>query len=132
MNKMTSGELLYGKLTESIIGAAFAVHNALGKGLHERTYENALVQKLRSLGFRVTQQASVPVFFENKKVGDQVVDLVVDDKIIIEIKAAERLHKSHESQLLGYLKNTKFQLGLLINFGSRVEFKRLIYTVQNR
>ncbi len=129
---MRTGELLYADLTEKIIGAAFAVHNALGKGLSEKTYENALISKLQQLGLQTDQQKLVPVYFENKKVGDSILDLVVNDKIIIETKAVERLTKSHTSQILGYLKNTKFELGLLINFGDRVEFRRLIYTNQNR
>lgn len=129
---MRTGELLYADLTEKIIGAAFAVHNALGKGLSEKTYENALVSKLQQLGLQTDQQKLVPVYFENKKVGDQIIDLVVEDRIIVETKGVERLTKSHVSQILGYLKNTKFELGLLVNFGDRVEFKRLIYTNQNR
>jgi GxxExxY protein len=121
-------DLLYAEITEKIIGAAFAVHNALGKGLSEKTYENALVVKLQNLGLKVRQQESLPVFFEKQIVGGQAVDLVVEDRVIIELKAVQVLSKSHEAQILGYLKNTKFQLGLLINFGSRVEFRRFVQT----
>ncbi len=121
-------DLLYAEITEKIIGAASAVHNALGKGLSEKTYENALVVKLQSLGLKVRQQESLPVFFEKQIVGGQAVDLVVEDRVIIELKAVQVLSKSHQAQILGYLKNTKFQLGLLINFGSRVEFRRFVQT----
>ena len=126
------GKFLYEELTKIIIGAAFAVHNALGKGLQEKAYENALQAKLRKLGLTVEQQKTLPVFFENSKIGEQQVDLLVENKIILEVKATSKISKTHVSQLLGYLKNTRFQLGLLLNFGSRVEIRRFIYTVQNR
>lgn len=131
--KMKTNEpLLYGELTEKIIGAAFDVHNALGKGLSEKVYENALAVKLQELGLTAEHQKVVPVYFSNQKVGEQIVDLLVDDRVIVETKAVDRLMKSHEAQLLGYLKNTRYQLGLLINFGARVEFKRLIFTTENK
>jgi GxxExxY protein len=128
----TRQPLLYGDLTQKVIGAAFDVHNSLGKGLNERVYENALSVRLRDLGLSVEQQKVLPVYFDNHKVGEQIVDLVVDERVIVETKAVHRLLKNHEAQLLGYLKNTQFQLGLLMNFGSRVQFKRLIFTVQNK
>ena len=124
-----SGPLLYGDLTEKIIGAAFDVHNALGKGLSEKVYENALVVRLKELGITAEQQKVLPVLFSEQKVGEQVVDVLVEDRVIVETKAVEHLMKSHESQLLGYLKNTRYRLGLLINFGARVEFKRLIFSM---
>ena len=124
--------LLYGDLTQKIIGAAFDVHNSLGKGLNEKVYENALSIRLRDLGLSVEQQKALPVYFGNHKVGEQIVDLLVDERVIVETKAVDRLLKNHEAQLLAYLKNTQFQLGLLVNFGSRVQFKRLIFTVQNK
>jgi GxxExxY protein len=121
-------DLLYAEITEKIIGAAFAVHNALGKGLTEETYENALAVKLQHLGLGIRQQENLPVFFEDQEVGEQIVDLVVEDSVIVEVKAVQNLSKPHEAQILGYLKNTKFQLGLLINFGSRVEFRRFVHS----
>jgi len=122
-------DLLFRDITEKIIGAAFAVHNALGKGLAEKTYENALAVKLQNLGLKVQQQENLPVFFENQKVGEQIVDLVVADCVIVEIKAVQKLARSHDAQILGYLKNTNFQLGLLINFCNKVEFKRFIQSL---
>ena len=122
-------DLLFRDITEKIIGAAFAVHNALGKGLAEKTYENALAVKLQNLGLKVRQQENLPVFFENQKVGEQIVDLVVADCVIVEIKAVQKLARSHDAQILGYLKNTNFQLGLLINFCNKVEFKRFIQSL---
>lgn len=122
------GKFLYVDLTEKIIGAAFAVHNALGKGLSEKTYENALVLKLRELGLHVEQQKNLPVFFENKSVGIQRVDIVAEERILVETKAKRDIRKDDIEQVLGYLKNTRYQLALIINFGERVMVKRLILT----
>lgn len=121
-------ELLFSDITEKIIGAAFEVHNALGKGLSEKAYENALALKLQSLGLRVCQQKELPVMFEGQEVGKQVVDLLVEECVIVEIKAVQNISRSNEAQLLGYLRNTHFQVGLLINFGDRVEFKRFVHS----
>ena len=129
---VTKVQLLYGEITEKIIGCAFEVHNTLGKGLNEKTYENALLLKFRKLGLAAEQQKALPVFFESQKVGDQVVDILVDNKIIIELKNSDHLQKSHLSQLLGYLKNTQYQLGILLNFGRKVEFRSLIHTSRNK
>ena len=73
----------------------------------------------------------LPVFFDNQRVGEQIVDLVVEGCVLVEVKAVQDLTRAHKSQLLGYLKNTSFELGLLINFGDRVEFERLIYSYHN-
>jgi GxxExxY protein len=124
--------LLYQDITQKILSAAFYVHNTLGKGLTEKVYENAIVQRLHGLGLRVAQQIPLPLYFQNKKVGDQIVDLLVEDRVIVELKAVRQLTKDHISQVLGYLKNTRYQVALLINFGDRVQFKRLIYTSQNK
>jgi GxxExxY protein len=129
---MTSGKYLYADLTEKIIGAAYNVHNSLGKGLSEKTYENALVVKLGQMGLTVEQQKTLPVFFENQKVGEQIVDLVVEERVLIELKTVSHLLKQHETQILGYLKNTRLQIGLLLNFAASVEVKRLILTEQNK
>ncbi len=129
---MSAQNYLYADITEKIIGAAYAVHNSLGKGLSEKTYENAHALKIQQLGLTVDQQKKWPIFFENTKVGEQQLDLVVDRKVVVEIKAVKRLLKEHETQLLGYLRNTRFQIGLLINFGSSVEVRRLILTNVNK
>lgn len=125
-------DLLFGDISEKIIGAAFEVHNALGRGLSEKTYENALALRLQQLNLKVDQQKCLPVVFEGQKVGEQVVDLLVQDCVIVELKAVRTLLRSHETRILGYLKNTNYQLGLLINFGDRVEIKRLIYSLERR
>lgn len=126
------GDYLYEDITKRIIGAAFSVHNALGKGLQEKAYENALAHKIRGLGLKVEQQKSLPVFFENVKVGDQQIDMLIEGVVLVEVKSVAAVSQNHVSQVLGYLKNTNIQLGLIINFGSKVEIKRLILTTQNK
>jgi GxxExxY protein len=126
------GDHLYEEITKCIIGAAFSVHNALGKGLHEKTYENALVHKIRALGLKVEQQKSLPVLFEDVVVGSQRIDMLVEGVVLVEVKSVGTMSQNHVSQVLGYLKNTNIQLGLIINFGTKVEIKRLILTKQNK
>ena len=104
-------ELLFSDITEKNIGAAFEVHNALGKGLSEKAYENALALKLQSLGLRVCQQKELPVMFEGQEVGKQVVDLLVEECVIVEIKAVQNISRSNEAQLFGYLRNTHSKSG---------------------
>jgi GxxExxY protein len=99
---------------------------SLGRGLSEKTYENALCAKLRKLGLKADQQKSLPIVLEGERVGDQIVDVVVEGVVLVEIKAVRSLSKTRASQILGYLKNTRFEVGLLINFGNRVEFRRFV------
>ncbi|MBC8384209.1 MAG: GxxExxY protein [Candidatus Cloacimonetes bacterium] len=121
-------ELLYGEVTEKIRQAAFEVHKYSGNGFLEKVYENSLVYKLGKIGFSVKQQEPIKVYFENTvAVGDYFADLIVDHKIIIELKTVHSLDKVHFAQLKNYLKATKFRLGLLINFGAKeLQFKRVI------
>lgn len=103
-------KLLYDEITEKIIGAAFEVHNALGKGLTEKTYQNALVVKLRKLGLVVDEEKHLPLFFDNVEVGSQREDAIVEEKIIIETKAVQRITPQFANKLLSTLRNTKYQL----------------------
>jgi len=121
-------ELVYGELTQKVRQAAFDVHHYFGNGFLEKVYENALTYKLRWLGIECQQQAPLKVYFENKViVGEYFADLVVENKIIIELKAVENLEKIHFAQLKHYLKTTGFRLGILINFGrTKLEFKRVV------
>ncbi len=117
----------YEDITERIIGAAFKVHNALGFGFLEKVYENALALELRNAGFEVDQQYLVPVRYEGELVGDYVADLVVEGKVIVEVKAVSALEPVHETQLVNYLKGTGIEVGLLLNFGRQVEVKRKVF-----
>ena len=114
------------ELTETVIGAAFKVHNTLGVGFLEKVYENALCLELRNSGFRVEQQQTIQVRYAGEVVGDYVADAVVNEVLILEIKAVSSLDKAHEVQLVNYLKATGIEVGLLINFGSSVEVRRRI------
>lgn len=91
-------------------------------------YENAMVIELRKAGFRVEQQRNIKVYYDTKEVGDYFADLYVNKKVIIELKAAESICSDHEAQLINYLKATDIEVGLLLNFGKKAEFKRKIFT----
>jgi len=111
-------------LTHKIIGCAYKVHNSLGPGFLEKVYENALRIELEKLGLRVKQQEPISVKYEGQEVGEYYADLWVDERVVIELKAAQTLVKEHEVQLVNYLTATKVDLGLLLNFGPSVQVKR--------
>ncbi|MEM6656237.1 MAG: GxxExxY protein [Planctomycetota bacterium] len=114
------------ELTETIIGAAFRVQNSLGVGFLEKVYENALARELAKTGLGVEQQKPTKVWYDDAVVGEYVADLVVDSRVIVELKAVKALDNIHVAQCLNYLRATGLGLGLLLNFGSpRVEVKRL-------
>ncbi len=120
--------MLHANLTEKIIRAFFKVNNTLGYGFLEKVYENAMVIELIKMGCNVRQQQNIKVYYETEEVGDYYADLLIDDLVIIELKAAESLCEEHEAQLINYLKATKMEIGLLLNFGKKAEFKRKIFT----
>lgn len=118
--RMTDSEL-----TQIIIKCAHEVHNSLGAGFLEKVYENAPRIKMTKAGLTVKQQHPIKVFFEGEIVGDYIVDLWVEERIIVEIKAVQSLTREHEIQLVNYLTATKVETGLLINFGaSSVQVRR--------
>jgi len=121
-------EYLHADLTERIIRCFYNVFDNLGHGFLESVYEQALVYELEEAGFKIERQKDISVLYKGKKCGLFKADLVVDDKVIIELKAGKALSSVHEAQLLNYLKATKLKLGLLVNFGSKLEFKRKIFT----
>ena len=118
-------EMIHQDLTESIIGACFEVMNELGAGFLESVYEKALLIALRDK--KITAQSQVPlsVIFRGEKVGEFFSDILVEGKVIIELKAAKAMAPEHQAQIINYLKATGIDLGLLVNFGpTRLEFKR--------
>jgi len=121
-------EYKYSDITEKIIKCAYDVYNNLGSGFLEKVYENALVVKLNKIGIKAEQQYPISVYFENEIVGDFVADVLVEDKIIIELKAVQELNEIHEAQIINYLKATGIEIGLLINFGPKIQIKRRIFT----
>ena len=119
--------LLHQDITEQIIKSFYEVYNSLGYGFLEKVYENALCQELRSVGLKCNRQQKIQVFYKGEKVGLYYADLIVEDQIIIELKASA-LIEEHEYQLLNYLKATEIEIGLLLGFGKEATFKRKIFT----
>ncbi len=118
------------RITESIIGCAYTVSNALGSGFLEKVYENALVHELRKAGLEVAQQHIIQVWYDGLVVGEFAADLLVEDCVLVELKAARSLDNVHMAQCLNYLKATGLRICLLINFGRpKVEIKRLVHNL---
>ena len=111
-------------VTEKIIGCAFDVHNELGAGFLEKVYENSLRIRLIEAGIDVRQQFPIPVRFHGQVVGEYFADLLINESLLVEIKAVTQVVKEHEIQLVNYLTATGFDVGLLINFGDSVGVKR--------
>lgn len=125
---MSNDKYKHTDITEKIIKAFYKVYNTLGFGFLEKVYENAMFIELRNMGLFVEKQRRIKVFYEEQEVGDYFADLIVDEKVIIELKASESLCEEHEFQLINYLKATEIEVGLLLNFGKKPEFKRKIFT----
>ena len=115
------------EITETVIGCAYKVSNELGVGFLEKVYENALAHEIRNAGLSVTQQAPLEVRYDGVIVGEYFVDLLVEDRLVVELKHTKAINDAHLAQILNYLKATNKELGLLINFGTkRVQVKRVI------
>jgi GxxExxY protein len=110
----------YDPLTHRIIGCAIEVHRQLGPGLMEATYEEAMCIELRDQGISFVRQAGVPVFYKGHLIGEHRPDLVVQDRVVVEVKSVERLIGVHQAQLLAYMRLLKKPVGLLLNFNSEV------------
>ncbi|MFC3563414.1 GxxExxY protein [Pedobacter jamesrossensis] len=114
-------------ITEKIIGAAYIVSNTLGSGFLEKVYENAMFLEVSKYNFRVTKQQPLNVLYDSQIVGEYFADLIVEDEIIVEIKAIRELNEIHQAQLMNYLVACNKRCGLLINFGKpRIEIKRIL------
>ena len=115
-------------LTAKIIECAYKVHNTLGFGFLETVYQNALLIELLKAGLQAEKEKKIQVHYDNQLVGDYISDIIVEGKIVLELKSVKELHPAHEAQLINYLKATGIEIGLLINFGESVQVKRKIYT----
>ncbi len=115
------------QLTERIIGAAFEVHRTLGQGFLESVYAKALSQELKDAGLSVETEKALPVQYKGQQIGVFFADIIVEDAVICEVKAVRTLAPEHQAQLLNYLKATGIKVGLLLNFGARVEHKRMVF-----
>ena len=121
-------ELIHQGITGQIIAAAFEVYNLLGYGFLEKVYENSMIRELQLKGLEATAQYPVKVKYKDAEVGDYYADILVEEKVIVELKTGEAFNPLHEAQLLNYLKATGIKVGLLINFGPRkCEYRRLVY-----
>jgi len=116
-------------LTDKIIKCFYNVYNELGYGFLESVYENSLFKEISKSGLKVNKQEKIDVYYKNQIVGEFYCDLLVDDRIIIEVKAVNKLDKIHEVQLINYLKATNIEVGLLVNFGRNLEFKRKVFSL---
>ena len=114
-------------LTQKIIGVFYQVYNELGHGFLESVYENAMAIALREAGVPAAQQAPITVRFRGQIVGDFRADLLVEGAVVVELKAASGIDPAHEAQLLNYLRATEIEVGLLLNFGPKPQFKRLVF-----
>lgn len=120
-------QLLYAELSYKVIGCAMKVHRTFGNGFLEKVYENALMISLKKEGIKADQQVPIKVWFEGVVVGDYIADIFVDEKVILELKVAEKISEIHKAQALNYLKATKLELAIIINFGAKsLEHFRLI------
>jgi len=126
--KQKGEAMLHANVTEKIIRAFYKANNSLGYGFLEKVYENAMAIELRKLNCQVLQQKNIKVYYDSEEVGDYFADLLVDGKVIVELKAADSICSEHEAHLINYLKATEMEVGLLLNFGKKAEFKRKIFT----
>ena len=116
------------KLTDKVINCFFKVYNTLGYGFLEKVYERALLIELSKIGLKVESQKPIKVHYDKQVIGDYYADIMVNDIVILELKAVEVLCEQHELQLINYLKATDIEYGLLLNFGKRPEVRRKIFT----
>ena len=125
-------ELLHEELTDVIIKTFYEVYNELGYGFLERVYQNALFYELKSQGYDVEAQKKIVVYYKDMVVGNYFADIIVNDTVILELKACDTLVIEFESQLINYLRSTKYEVGLLLNFGKKPEFKRKVFENSNK
>ena len=119
-------ELFEGRLTRSVIGAYYEVYNNLGFGFLERFYVTAMERELLERGHKVAREVSINVLYKGQELGSQRLDLIVDERLVVETKASSELHKSATRQLYNYLRATNLELGLLLHFGPEAKFYRVI------
>ncbi len=127
---MSTDNYKHSDITAVIIKAFYKVYNTLGYGFLEKVYENALLIELRKPGLECMAQCPIEVFYDNAKVGFYIADIIVNGCVIIEVKAAEALCEEHEAQLSNYLRATDIEVGILLNFVKKAEFKRKVFSAE--
>lgn len=125
-------KLLHKDLTDKILRTFYDVYNELGYGFLEKVYQNSLYLELKSRGLNVEAQKQIKVHYKGFQVGEYYADIIVNQSIILELKASEVLVYENELQLINYLRATEIEVGLLLNFGKKAEFKRVIYTNERK
>ena len=123
-----SNNFLHGECSSQIIKSFYSVYNELGFGFLEKVYQNSLIVELKKKGIYCEKSFPIDVYYKEQKVGFYLADILVEKIIVIEIKAAEAICIEHEAQLINYLKATNIEVGLLLNFGKRPEFKRRVFS----
>jgi GxxExxY protein len=126
-DKNSENKLLHKDLTDKIISCFYQVYNDLGYGFLERVYQNALFYALKDLGLQCETENSIKVWHNGRVVGDYRADILVENRVLLELKASEELSSANEKQLINYLKATDIEVGLLLNFGKRPQFKRKVF-----
>lgn len=116
------------ELTKNIIGIYYDVYNELGYGFLEKVYHKAMLIELKKRGYKLESEKKINVFYKNEIVGEYVPDIIINESVIVELKCVEYLIETHENQLLNYLKATKCEVGLVLNFGKDPQFIRKIFT----
>ncbi len=114
-------------LTKQILRTFFDLHTELGYGFLEKVYENSLAILLRERGMKIQQQVPIHVCFRGQVVGEYIADMLVNDVVMLELKAVNKINEDHAAQLLNYLKATDVEIGLVLNFGQTAEFRRRVY-----
>jgi GxxExxY protein len=127
---MHNDDFKYKEITDKILRAFYNVYNKLGYGFLEKVYEHAMIIELRKFGLNCNAQVPIKVHYDGYLIGDYFADIIVNNCVIIENKAMESLCPEHEAQLLNYLKATDIEVGLLLNFGQKPQFKRKVFSNQ--
>ncbi len=117
----------HAEVTERIIQVFYKVYNTLGYGFLEKVYLNALYIELKSIGFKIEKEKKIPVYYFGNIVGEYYADLIVEDVLVIELKAIEAINEACEVQLINYLQATRIEVGLLLNFGKTPQIKRKVF-----
>jgi len=125
-------ELLHKELTDKILKSFFVVYNELQYGFLENIYEKAMLMELSETGLHVERQKQIEVFYKGRILGHYVTDLIIEEKVILELKAQPAIMETHEAQLLHYLRATTYEVGLLLNFGNKPEFRRKVFANERK
>lgn len=119
--------MLHSDVTGKILRAYYNVYNEPGFGFLGKNYERAMLIELRKMNVQCRFQERIKVFYQGEQIGNYLADLVIEDKVIVELKAGANLAPEHEVQLLNYLKATEMEVGMLLNFGTEPQFKRKVF-----